>query len=477
MPSVRKKQRRSLQEQIALAATYDEWLAAAQELDRVDENDAWRASNDSALFDAGLLRRHTLELRSLRAADDALALESTLTESLYRNLSEVTTAPLYEATHTGEPKHVITEWLDECVCALNHLRNTHIPGMTRDARRARFSRALENLGHTALMLSGGGAWGLYHLGVVKALKDAELLPRVICGSSMGAIVASGVGVRTDAELDQLFDDLGGIHRIAIRLASPRAAMRQRSLLDPTQLVEHVHANVGDWTFGEAFARTGRVLNVSVSPTRARQKPRVISHRTAPDVLVSDATHASCAIPALFSPVALRQRSADGTVVPYVASERWVDGSLRGDLPLRRMGRLHNVNHFVVSQANPFVLPFVTRHRRDPATRAARFAGSIVRSSTAAVLDETRRRAKGRARPWLDAAHALTAQHYGGDIDIHPRVPPTQFLRVMSNPSMEQLRAYVRGGEQATWPRLAVIRDQTRITRALADIVASLTDDG
>ena len=476
MASRQRSQRRRLEQQLTVATSYDEWLGAAVELDRLDENDAWRAEDESPLFDAPLIRRHTAELSALRRAGDFGALEATVTESLYRNLAEVTSAPLYEQTHTGEPQHVVRDWLDECVTSLESLRDANIPGLSVRDRRERFSRALDNLGQTALMLSGGGAWGLYHLGVVKALKDAGLLPTVICGSSMGAIVAAGVGVRTDDELDDFFEEPERIHRIAIRLAGPRGMARNRSLLDPDQLAEHVHTNVGESTFGEAYRRTGRVLNVSVSPTRARQKPRVLSHRTAPDVLVADATNASCAIPGLFSPVALRQRGADGVVAPYVATEKWVDGSLRGDLPLRRVGRLHNVNHFVVSQANPFVLPFVTRDRRDPATRAARFAGSILRASTAAVLDETRRRAKGRARPWLDAAHALTSQHYGGDIDIHPRVRPTQFLRVMSNPSFKQLRGYILGGEQATWQHLALIRDQTRISRALQRIVSALDDE-
>jgi NTE family protein len=479
MASPTRSQRRELDQELITAASYEAWHAVATELDRVEENDAWRAEDESPLFDAALIRRHTAELAGLRRSQKFGELESTLTESLYRNLAEVTSAPHYEQTHTGEPKHVVRDWLDECVTSLETLRDAKIPGLDIHGRRAQFARALENLGHTALMLSGGGSWGLYHLGVVKALKDADLLPTVICGSSMGAIVASGIGVRTDEELDELFAAPERIHRIAVRLSGPRRIARKKSLLNSDQLAEHVQTNVGDWTFGEAFDRTGRVLNVSVSPTRARQKPRVLSYRTAPDVLVSDATQASCAIPGLFSPVALRQRTATGETAPYVATEKWVDGSLRGDLPLRRMGRLHNVNHFVVSQANPFVLPFVTRHRRDPATRAARFAGSILRASTAAVLDETRRRAKGASRPWLDAAHALTAQHYGGDIDIHPRVQPTQFFRLMSNPSLQQLRGYILGGEQATWPHLAVIRDQTRISRALQRIVAALdeTDAG
>ncbi len=460
---------------MAQAPEYDSWRAAAEELDRLDGNDEWRADDSATQFDAQLLRRHIGELQSLAKSGDVAALEATLTESLFRNLGEVTAPLLYEHTHTGETKLVVGQWLDACVDTLRVLQSTPIPGLNRDARRARFARALGNFGQTALMLSGGGAWGLYHLGVVQALRVHKLLPTVICGSSMGAIVASGVGVRTDAELDELYQDPSAIHRVAVRLLGPRGMWKNKSLLSPQQLEEHVRVNVGDSTFAESFARTGRVLNVSISPTRTRQKPRVLSHRTAPDVLVSEATIASCAIPGLFPSVALRQRGPSGLVTPYVPTERWVDGSLRGDLPLRRVGRLHNVNHFVVSQANPFIVPFVTRHQTGAVTRLARFASSLARAQTAAVLDETRRHITSRRlRPWLDAAHALAAQHYEGDINIHPRVRPAQYTRVMSNPSLEQLRDYILGGEQATWPCLAVIRDQTRITRELSAIVDSLS---
>ncbi len=475
MGRAERKQRGRLHEQLQHACTYAQWRAAAEALDSLEGNRDWRAADESPRFESALLRRHISELRALISAGEVNALESTLTESLYRNLTEVTAPALYRETHCGETKNVIGEWLDACVDAIRFLRTVPIPGLSAADRRARFQRALDNLGQTALMLSGGGAWGLYHLGVVQALRSHDLLPGIVCGSSMGAIIAAGVGVRSDEELDAMYADPSSIHRVAVRMLGPKGMVRHRSALSPDQLDEHVRANVGDFTFAEAYERTGRVLNVSVSPTRARQKPRVLSHRTSPDVLIADATAASCAIPGLFPPVALRQRSADGRVIPYVGSELWVDGSMRGDLPLRRVGRLYNVNHFVVSQSNPFVLPFVTRHQSGTGTRALRFAGSLLRAQTAAVLDETRRRVRSsRVRPWLDTAHSLTAQHYGGDIDIHPRVPPSQFLRVMSNPSEQQLRAYILGGEQATWPWLALVRDQTRIVRELECAIASLS---
>jgi len=43
---------------------------------------------------------------------------------------------------------------------------------------------------TALVLSGGGARGLAHLGVIKALNEKDIFPDVIAGASAGALVAT-----------------------------------------------------------------------------------------------------------------------------------------------------------------------------------------------------------------------------------------------------------------------------------------------
>lgn len=38
--------------------------------------------------------------------------------------------------------------------------------------------------------------------------------------------------------------------------------------------------------------------------------------------------------------------------------RWRDGSLESDLPMMQLKELFNVNHFIVSQANPHIAPFL-----------------------------------------------------------------------------------------------------------------------
>ncbi|PGY10887.1 patatin-like phospholipase family protein [Bacillus sp. AFS031507] len=53
-----------------------------------------------------------------------------------------------------------------------------------------------------LALGSGGARGFAHLGVIKALKDAEIPIHLIAGSSMGALVASFYGAGID--MDRLY---------------------------------------------------------------------------------------------------------------------------------------------------------------------------------------------------------------------------------------------------------------------------------
>lgn len=46
-----------------------------------------------------------------------------------------------------------------------------------------------------MLLSGGAALGFYHAGVVKALVENKLMPRVIGGASAGSILCAMIGTR------------------------------------------------------------------------------------------------------------------------------------------------------------------------------------------------------------------------------------------------------------------------------------------
>lgn len=79
----------------------------------------------------------------------------------------------------------------------------------------------------------GSTFGLYHLGVVKTLLENNCLPRIVCGSSIGSLIAALVCIHTDDELPAVFLP-GGIDLKAFAKKSNKGNL-QRKL---TRLLKH-----------------------------------------------------------------------------------------------------------------------------------------------------------------------------------------------------------------------------------------------
>jgi NTE family protein len=289
------------------------------------------------------------------------------------------------------------------------------------------------------------------------------------------MIAGGLCTRTDEELATVFADPATFIDTRVFRRASLATMRQdRVLMENDQLLHAIQSNMRDDTFREAYERTGRVLCMSVSPTRARQKPRLLCHETAPDVLVTSASLASCAIPGLFHPTALLQRR-DGEVTEHVPGERWSDGSVEGDLPTERLSRLLGVNHSIVSQTNPHVLAFTRARVRDGALPVV---ADLISSSVAAqglqLLNVARRHTRrAGVRRVLERAHSIADQRYLGDITIAPRLTAWNYGVVLRNADGAALLRLIRQGERATWPQLAAIDAATRVSRTLAACIERL----
>lgn len=445
------------------APTLAAWREAAEQLDALTGMDAWRADDASPHYDAATLRSGLERLRALRAAGDVDGLARALHALLHRHEVELTEPALYQAA-LGGTKHLIDAVLDEAEAAIASLREAPVPDAVKAAG---FGRAAHAVGRSALMLSGGATLGFFHLGVVKALLQANLLPEVLSGSSTGAMIAAGVACRTDAELRELFEHPDRMERRGLVPLPLREMWSRRSVLSSEALHATLRANIGDYTFEEAHARSGRVLNISVSPTHRRQKPRLLSHLTSPTVLVPSAVLASSALPGLFPPVTLYAREGGGAATPWLPEERWIDGSMLGDLPMMRVSRLHNVNHFIVSQTNPHVIPFVAAPGGGPLSTVFGLGTRVFRNQTVQTLGAARTLARATPlRPLLDLAHGLADQDYTGHVSILPPFDPRLYARIVSNPSLELLNRFILDGQRATWPWLPLIRNRTRVSRAL-----------
>lgn len=109
--------------------------------------------------------------------------------------------------------------------------------------------------------------------------------------------------------------------------------------------------LGDLTFAEAYAHTGRVLNVSITAADTQEPARLLNYLTAPHVVVWSAVACSSAFPGLFKPLDLLARTGTGEIVRFSADalagegeRRWRDGSLEEDLPMRGLSELFSVNY-------------------------------------------------------------------------------------------------------------------------------------
>ena len=66
-----------------------------------------------------------------------------------------------------------------------------------------FAETRHAYGRTAIMLSGGANFGKFHFGLLKALKEQDLMPRIICGSSVGSVTAAVIASQPYEDMDKV----------------------------------------------------------------------------------------------------------------------------------------------------------------------------------------------------------------------------------------------------------------------------------
>ena len=152
----------------------------------------------------------------------------------------------------------------------------------------------------------------------------------------------------------------------------------------------------------------------------------------------------------------------------------MDGSVSDDLPTKRLARLYGVNHYIVSQANPAVLPFVTDGHRQRGTlgiltNASRRTAREWLNAGAAIMHKPLSRESAFSRS-ANMLLSMVNQDYVGDINIMPRNRFYNPLKLLSRLSAEEVVKLVASGERSAWRRMDMIRVQTRISRSLDRIV-------
>lgn len=215
--------------------------------------------------------------------------------ALSRDLGHMSNANLYRHSHVGT-KNLIDQYISTALETLETLLD--VLGRSRcDGRETKFIleqllSARQAFGRSALLLSGGATFGMNHIGVVKALWEANLLPRIVSGSSAGSIVCAVLCIHTDDEMPAVISEFGngdfsvfGPEEDDTVLKKAARFLKIGSFFDISHLTRVMKDLLGNMTFQEAYNRTRRILNICVSSAGLYELPRLLNYITAPNVLI------------------------------------------------------------------------------------------------------------------------------------------------------------------------------------------------
>lgn len=453
-----------------MTQTYREWAAEAKNIDKASGAAEWKSTEKSDLYDHSIIRRRYNELKDIRQSGDAQRLLFYYKEGIHGNMAGMGAPKLYGKARFGT-KNLITDYVTELVLGLELLNES--PEVTEAEKLSLFRRASMGFGRTALLLSGAGSLGAFHLGVIKVLHEQKLLPRVIAGASTGAFVAALMGTHSAESLNELLQSEKLIDLIAFQL--PTSGRREVDLYDLETLLRNL---VPDLTFEEAYEISGLHINISVAAQKTQQRSRLLNATTAPNALIREAVLASCAIPGRFPAVTLAARDQNGKRQPYIPSRSWVDGSITDEVPTKRLTRLYGINYFIGSNANPMLSMLPEVYAESPFGAWAKMQESITRQWLLSTYPYVLKQVKGSTtlnvliRNWF----SMVTQEYKADVNIMPRTKypqPGSFFETLTN---EETRSLFEEGETAAFPVLERLNVTTAVSRQLDRILLSRGQD-
>ncbi len=459
-----------LEKAMSQAENYSQWSDAAAAHDRSTGVDIWKSSDESKHFDHKSIRRRLDRLRKLWKKQDNAGLLYALNEGIHGNMDGMGNDRLHQKAQFGT-KQLIQEYVDAIANSLEYLASEKVTDIPFEEKLDFFRRAQHCYGRSAFLMSGSGAFLFFHIGVVKALWKEGLLPNILSGSSGGSVVGAIISTHVDEEIPAFFEPETIVRNYEKISAANDAGTRR---LRQDEIRKSIEEMIPDLTFQEAYELTGRHLNVSVAPAEKHQTARLLNAIASPNVYIREAVLASCAVPGIYKPVTLAAKNHKGERVPYLPNRKWVDGSVTHDLPAKRLARLYGVNHHIVSQANPIVTPFASdfKAQKTPlnAIRDATTTTMKAWINANAAIWQKPLSHFPRLNSLTNMSLSLINQDYTGDINI---VRPSMFwspAKILSNLPIEDIKELIDLGERKTWPKIEMVRTQTRISQTLDRIL-------
>ena len=475
------------------ANSLEKYEVCTTELDVLQGHEAWKEATESieAEYNPQQIRVSTERLHTAAASSDVDAMLHLIRTQMSRDLGNMGLLRLYKHSWFGT-KNLIGDYIEAAVATIETLQEVTKQRHSSTAESKQYLGCLEDalryFGRSALNLSGGANLGMKHIGVVKALWEAELLPDIISGTSAGSIVAAVAASATDEEMDDVFQrfhtadlavfDPVGTKGVLWAWERGSTMVKDRVFFNMAYLERIMKWWLKDMTFKEAHHKTGRVLNITISSADGSEA-RLLNHITAPDVFLWSAVCASCSVPVVYKPATIYEKDLKtGKAKAWMLnSQQWLDGSLDHDIPMRKLSEMFNVNFFIVSQVNPHVRFFLEAEEKFNGVQPTRPARrrNVVRSVVNLMRKELVFRAQlGEDIPTFKLVCRLASvfnQQYTGHLNIFPDIERLEWCFMMANPTPDFMLKATKYGERATWPKMCRIKNSVAVEKALIGAIA------
>lgn len=382
--------------------TYEEYLKFAKNVDILTGADIWRESFVSSNYDyeTVLVLYMMLSNYDMTKKDDVVKVRDLLITDgpfMTRNFANIGDVSLYSKSLLGTKK-LIEVLLRKCNMILDVMDKNDL--VDNDY----FTTCNLSLGHTALILNGGSLFGLYHLGVFKALFNNDYLPKIISGSSMGACMAAMICCLPIQEVNRVLNENGYIVNKLINEEQEllkECGYGQQDLkflddgkdtdLNMTKMItnvifkgyskdiflfyKYVKLRVcKKMTFQEAFELTGYKYNIVIYPKEyVITCPTLLNHITTPNVIISSAI--DCSLGSDMVPnCKLLCKNFKGEIedflitsnfkIEYLSPDKYNDSNTDNNYSkvfagekktaYEKLTELYNVNNFIISLARPYL---------------------------------------------------------------------------------------------------------------------------
>ena len=174
----------------------------------------------------------------------------------------------------------------------------------------------------ALVLGGGGLKGFAHIGVFRALEELGIVPTVVAGTSIGALI--GAAYARGMDVSEMTDQARALKRRDLFRPNRMGMLLERQHSPAIYLEEPLRNVVNSVATEMRFDQLKRTLLVNTVDIQ-RGSQVVWGLPGLRDVSLADAVYASCALPGFYPPGAIGGRLC-------------VDGGVLDNLPVSIAGR-------------------------------------------------------------------------------------------------------------------------------------------